>query len=128
MHIVPFAITLPFSIVYYGIAIAHSNVFQGIAPLWKKRDEESMRDGPPHFCRLTRILSLSTIQFPETMEGDLRRQMAQKIHGEKFERVKGIAELCALGPITQKVLIEKFGEDIGRIISSFVFSDFESRV
>ncbi len=58
------------------MAIAHSNVFQGIASLWKKRDEESMRDGPPHFCRLTRILSLSTIQFPETMDGDLRRKMA----------------------------------------------------
>ncbi len=40
---------------------------------------------------------------------------------KQFERVKRIAELCAFGPMVQKILFEKFGEDLGGIISSFLF-------
>ncbi len=122
----PFIILLLFSLASLGISATHAYILGGIAPFWDGR--ERVRDDHRYLSRLTQILELSTIQFPGTMDRELRRKMALKIHSKRIERVKAIAELCAFGPIIQNIFIEKFGKDIGSIISSFLFHGFESRV
>ncbi len=73
------------------------------------------------FCFLTRTLMM------EFRSGDVGKmeEAAEKFHGERLEKVKRIAEMCVLGPVAQELLIDKFGDDMARIIVLFTFGGFQ---
>ncbi len=118
----PAIFLLIFSIcfIWAGYSLHRASVLSQIAPRWK------IKSGP--YLRKSYLDTILEVELGREGEGEgeMEEEVAmERIFGERVQRIMDIAEMCSEGPIVKKELIFTFGEDIGNLILSFLFSSFD---